>query len=123
MKLGLYSITYPGYSPVEIDGKRPHGNPMDIDAKSRQEIRAITAEQDDESVWAAVRGVGEKQMHSHFGGEYVRTENGYDGYLCYEFCHRAQNVQHELQGREYVDEQAALAREYLNSLLPIGAPS
>jgi sugar phosphate isomerase/epimerase len=108
----------------------------------------LLTEQDDESVRAAVRAVGAQQVHSHFGGEYVRGENGsinqrpleygppavnyatfveelaatgYDGYLCYEFCHRAQNAKHELQGREYVDEQAALAREYLNSLLPIGA--
>ncbi len=60
MKIGLYSITYLGiwyrgpaltiiefvsqaralgYDGVEIDGKRPHGNPMDLDAKARAEIR------------------------------------------------------------------------------------
>lgn len=60
MKIGLYSITYlgiwyrgpaltikefisqarrVGFDGVEIDGKRPHGNPMDLDAKARQEIR------------------------------------------------------------------------------------
>lgn len=110
----------------------------------------LLTEQDDESVRAAVREVGTQQKHSHFGGEFSRTDNGsikqrpldfgapdvnyatfvdelaktgYDGYLCYEFCHRAENARHELQGREYVDEQAALAREYLNSLLPIGALS
>ena len=60
MKIGLYSITYLGiwyrgpaltleefitqarklgYEGVEIDGKRPHGNPMDLDAAARTEIR------------------------------------------------------------------------------------
>lgn len=64
MKIGLYSITYLGvwytggalsvidfikqakklgYSGVEIDGKRPHGNPMDISPKARKEIKEITA--------------------------------------------------------------------------------
>jgi sugar phosphate isomerase/epimerase len=60
MKIGLYSITYLGiwyrgpaltlkefitqarklgYDGVEIDGKRPHGNPMDLNAGARAEIR------------------------------------------------------------------------------------
>ena len=60
MKIGLYSITYLGiwyrgpalalkefitqagklgYDGVEIDGKRPHGNPMDLDARTRADIR------------------------------------------------------------------------------------
>ena len=60
MKIGLYSITYLGiwyrgpaltikefisqarrlgYDGVEIDGKRPHGNPMDLDERARAEIR------------------------------------------------------------------------------------
>lgn len=60
MKIGLYSITYLGawyrgpaltvtefitqarklgYEGVEIDGKRPHGNPLDLDAKARCAIR------------------------------------------------------------------------------------
>jgi sugar phosphate isomerase/epimerase len=65
VKIGLYSITYLGiwykggaltvpefiakakelgYSGVEIDGKRPHGNPMDLDASARKEIKQITAD-------------------------------------------------------------------------------
>lgn len=64
MKVGLYSITYLGiwykggalslrdfiaqakrlgYDGVEIDGKRPHGNPMDLSAGARREIRSIAA--------------------------------------------------------------------------------
>jgi sugar phosphate isomerase/epimerase len=60
MKLGLYSITYLGvwyrgpaltleeligrarqygYDGVEIDGKRPHGNPLDLPAARCQELR------------------------------------------------------------------------------------
>ena len=60
MKVGLYSITYSGtwykgeflsikemirkakalgYEGVEIDLKRPHGFPLDLDEKARTEIR------------------------------------------------------------------------------------
>lgn len=60
MKIGLYSITYLGiwyrgpaltisefitqakklgYESVELDGKRPHANPMDLDAQARAAIR------------------------------------------------------------------------------------
>src|SRR6266542_2131592 len=60
MKLGLYSITYLGlwyrgraltldeviqrareygYDGIEVDGKRPHGNPLDLTAERCQELR------------------------------------------------------------------------------------
>jgi sugar phosphate isomerase/epimerase len=60
MKVGLYSITYLGiwydgpaltfeefvkraqaygYAGIELDGKRPHGNPMDLDQRTRDEMR------------------------------------------------------------------------------------
>ncbi len=62
MKLGLYSITYLGlwyrgealtlpqmiararkygYDGIEIDGKRPHGNPLDWPAPRCRELRSI----------------------------------------------------------------------------------
>src|SRR5262249_47339654 len=62
MKLGLYSITYLGiwyrgealtlpdliktarrfgYDGIEIDGKRPHGNPLDWPARRCKELRAL----------------------------------------------------------------------------------
>lgn len=62
MKIGLYSISYLGiwydgpaltfegfvkrakkygYSGIELDGKRPHGNPMDLDQRDRDEMRNI----------------------------------------------------------------------------------
>ncbi len=62
MKVGLYSITYLGiwfrgaaltleevvrrakkygYAGVEIDGKRPHGNPLDWPTKRCKELRAL----------------------------------------------------------------------------------
>lgn len=64
MKVGLYSITYLGvwydgpglifeefvkraksygYAGVELDGKRPHGNPMDLDQRTRDKMRNILA--------------------------------------------------------------------------------
>lgn len=62
MKIGLYSISYAGiwyrgpalsfkdfvqraksfgYSGIELDGKRPLGNPMDLDQRTRAEMRDI----------------------------------------------------------------------------------
>lgn len=64
MKIGLYTITYLGiwyrgraltlpeaveraarigYDGIEIDGKRPHGNPMDWDERARREFRDLCA--------------------------------------------------------------------------------
>jgi sugar phosphate isomerase/epimerase len=64
MKIGLYSITYPGiwyrgraltlpevveraaaigFDGIEIDGKRPHGNPIDWDERARREFRELCA--------------------------------------------------------------------------------
>ncbi len=65
MRLGLYSITYLGvwyrgpaltleeviararsygYTGIEIDGKRPHRNPLDMPAARCREIQDIEAE-------------------------------------------------------------------------------
>jgi sugar phosphate isomerase/epimerase len=65
MKVGLYSITYLGiwyrgralampelveraatlgYDGIEVDGKRPHGNPMDWDERARAEFRGLCEE-------------------------------------------------------------------------------
>jgi sugar phosphate isomerase/epimerase len=62
MEIGLYSVTYLGiwydgsaltfpelvvrakeigYTGIELDGKRPHGNPMDLDQRARQEMRDL----------------------------------------------------------------------------------
>ena len=66
IKLGLYSITYGGvwyrgdaltveqvigrakkfgYQGVEIDGKRPHGNPLDMSKARCQQLRKLAADQ------------------------------------------------------------------------------
>jgi sugar phosphate isomerase/epimerase len=62
MKISLYSISYMGiwydgptlpfeeivrraksygYDGVELDGKRPHGNPMDLDQRAREKMRSL----------------------------------------------------------------------------------
>ncbi|HET6566405.1 MAG TPA: sugar phosphate isomerase/epimerase family protein [Rhodothermales bacterium] len=92
----------------------------------------------------AVRTVGPLQVHTHFGGEFYRDEDGraqlrwhnwgqpapdyphfirllreigYDGYLGYELCHPVLNEYHEYAGLDYVDEQVRLAREYMGRVL------
>ncbi len=42
---------------------------------------------------------------------------GYDGYLCYEFCHQALDERHRLQGLDFVDHHTRLAVRYLRDLL------
>jgi len=62
MKISLYTVSYMGiwydgpalrfedivkrakdygYDGIELDGKRPHGNPMDLDARTRERMRAL----------------------------------------------------------------------------------
>lgn len=104
----------------------------------------IMTRQDEEWVRQAALAVGELQVHSHFGGEFYRDDEGrvqpkrysfiqplpdyaaflklmqeigYDGYFCYELCHPVLNDAHEPQGLEYVDEQARLAQEYMHTLI------
>jgi sugar phosphate isomerase/epimerase len=104
----------------------------------------IMIRQDGEWVRQAALTVGDLQVHSHFGGEFYRDaegriqpkpyyftrplpdyaaflrlmkEIGYDGYFCFELCHPVLNDNHEPQGLDYVDEQARLAQEYMQTLI------
>jgi sugar phosphate isomerase/epimerase len=95
----------------------------------------------------AARDVGSLQVLSHFGGEYVRDEDGtvrglvrhrdgsltpenfytdfvrgmhdigYDGYLGYELCHPLPKVDGVTVGVEFADLNARLAAEYLGAIL------
>lgn len=91
----------------------------------------------------AARATGKLQVHTHASGEFRRdgegnvvqhnfrfpstvpnypamieamTEIGYDGYLCFEFCHLALDEHHQLQGRDFVDDQVRMAAEYFRNL-------
>lgn len=94
---------------------------------------------EDEFVRTAARTVGKRQVHSHYGGEFEEVagqvrllpatfgkalinypvflrgmrEVGYDGYLCFEFCHPAVNHKNEPLGIEFIDEQVGLALRYM----------
>ena len=100
--------------------------------------------QDDKWVKQAVLDTGELQVHSHFGGEWARNsagevildlpshlpftfinypvfikalkESGYNGYMDFEFCHRALE-NHQPAGIEYIDKQAKYALEYMRNLI------
>lgn len=104
----------------------------------------LLVRQDDEYVMSAVRATGDLQVHSHFGGEFeeengeavqrrIRHMNralinypafvkaleeiGYDGYLCYEFCHPCLGPNHELLGLDEVTRQVDLAGRYMRTLV------
>ncbi len=91
----------------------------------------------------AVRDVGALQMHTHASGEFEADKNGdpvlvpwdaymtptnypafvkalketgFEGYLCYEFCHRPRK-HGELLGMEYIDEQVQYAVKYFRQLM------
>ena len=102
----------------------------------------IEPNQSDEWLWEAGMVIGAEglQVHSHFGGEFRRDEEGrvqikpihfgqpltnyptflkimkeigYEGYFCYEFCHPAVDDNHHPMGIEYIHTQAAFAQEYM----------
>jgi len=106
----------------------------------------IFDKQDKEYIADAVRTIGSLQVHSHFGGEYFRDENkvikprlldyyaggimpdyshyiqlmneiGYNGYFTFELCHPLLNKDHTGAGIDFVNEQVALAREYLANII------
>jgi len=117
VKIGLYSITYlgiwykggalslmdfirqakkMGFTGVEIDGKRPHGHPLDFSPKARAEIKAITegegldmiglaANNDfmspvDEHIEAQLMMVAEQiKLCRDFGGKIMRLFLGWPG--------------------------------------------
>jgi sugar phosphate isomerase/epimerase len=99
---------------------------------------------DRESVRQAALTVGALQVHSHFGGEYYRGDDGsvlarrleheqslpdygyflelmreigYDGWMSFELCHPLLNDRHEYLGLDYAHEQTKLAREFLQQLV------
>ena len=100
--------------------------------------------QDDDWVFQAARQTGALQMHTHASGEFKRLadgeivqhefrygsgvpnypafvnameEIGFDGYLCFEYCHPALDDLHVLRDRAFVDEQVELAFEYFSNLI------
>jgi sugar phosphate isomerase/epimerase len=106
----------------------------------------IMTRHDKEWVSNAVRTVGDLQIHSHYGGEYERNEQGlavpkmyeskfgkelpdyenyiqlmneigYEGYFTFELCHPVLNDSHEYEHLDYVDEQVKLAAEYLRNII------
>jgi sugar phosphate isomerase/epimerase len=104
----------------------------------------IMSVQDPEWVREAALAVGALQVHSHFGGEFSRDEDGraqlvpysfgrplpdyahymrlmreigFDGYFCYELCHPVLDKSHEPVGLAFVDRQARLAREYMERVI------
>jgi sugar phosphate isomerase/epimerase len=93
---------------------------------------------DADYVAQAVRDTGDLQVHSHFGGEFqgdaegvaqlegptnypafvkALKEAGYDGWVCYEFCHPCLDARHEPAGMERVDEQVGMAAEYMKRVI------
>ncbi|MBS0000946.1 MAG: sugar phosphate isomerase/epimerase [Cyclobacteriaceae bacterium] len=106
----------------------------------------IMTRHDKEWVGNAVRTVGDLQIHSHYGGEYMRNEQGqavpkvyeakfgkdlpdyenyiqlmneigYEGYFTFELCHPVLNDNHEYGKLDYVDEQVKLAAEFLKNII------
>lgn len=94
----------------------------------------------------AAEATGALQVHTHASGEFRRDADGtvvqhnirfpstvpnypafveamatigYEGYLCFEYCHLALDERHEIQGRDFVDDQVRMAAEYFRNLFHI----
>jgi sugar phosphate isomerase/epimerase len=84
----------------------------------------------------AARLVGDRQVLSHFGGEYDRDANGkvigegfykdfikamheigYTGYMSYELCHPLPLVNGETVGIEFAEKNAQLASEFIRGII------
>ncbi len=94
----------------------------------------------------AARTVGSLQTHSHFGGEFIRDEDGkaqlkphcfgfakplpdyphyirlmreigYEGFFTFELCHPVWDERHQAVKIDTVHEQAQLAREFMRDVI------
>ncbi len=99
---------------------------------------------DKEWVERAVRTVGDLQVHTHYGGEFRRDDEGqvvfkdwsfgrpvpdyahfidlmreigFDDWFCFELCHPLLDEMHQPLGIDYVHEQVELAQEYMRALI------
>ena len=97
-----------------------------------------------ENVTAAINTIGNLDVHFHYNGEFKRLPDGkivglptvfgepiqnyphivnelarigYDGYLCWEFCHNVTDSKGNPGTLREVDEQTQLALEYMRSLV------
>ena len=97
-----------------------------------------------EWVEKAAKTTGELQVHSHYGGEYKKDNNGdivqkhlkfgedipdypffmekmkeigYEGYFTFELCHSVLNESHEPAGLDFVDEQVELAQRFMRKIV------
>jgi len=104
----------------------------------------LLTSQEDAHVRAAVQETGALQVHSHYGGEFEEQDGeavqreirfsrrglinypafvkalkeiGYEGYLCYEFCHPCLGEDREVMGLDEVTRQVGLAARYMKKLL------
>lgn len=89
-----------------------------------------------ENIRKAAGLVGDRQVLSHFGGEYERGadgkvigqdfyrdfvkamhEIGYNGYMSYELCHTLPIVNGQTVGVEFAEKNAQLAAEFMKGLI------
>ncbi len=104
----------------------------------------LLTSQNDDYVTRAVRDTGDLQVHSHYGGEFEERDGeavqrqilhttrglinyptfvqalkeiGYEGYLCYEFCHPCLGENRQLLGLDEVARQVELAGRYMRKLV------
>ncbi|MGH9315081.1 MAG: hypothetical protein ACRD1S_17990 [Vicinamibacterales bacterium] len=157
MNVGLYSITFLGvwyrgpaltleqliertreygYTGIEVDGKRPHGNPLDLPTNRCLEVRkradaagvdiyAVAANNDysSQDVDGHVRGYVRRSdgglTAEDFYADFVSglLEIGYEGYIGYELCHSLPKVDGRTVGIEFAEQNARLAAEYMRAVI------
>ena len=101
-------------------------------------------EDDKENITTAINTIGNIDVHFHYNGEFERLPNGkidvipsfgypkinhydhivkelarigYNGYLCWEYCHCALDEKGNPGGLKVIDDQTKLALEYMRGLV------
>ncbi len=96
-------------------------------------------EQNEDWLRKGAETIGKLHVHTHYGGDFKREggivvqdslspdmypffvkllkQHGYQGYLCFEYCHPAVDRNHNPAGIAHVHEQAAMALEYMRRLI------
>ncbi len=96
----------------------------------------IMDDKSEDNIIIAAKAVGDRQVLSHFGGEYERgadgkvtgedfyryfvkamTETGYSGYMSYELCHPLPVVDGQTVGIEFANKNAQLAAEFMKGII------
>ena len=144
---GDYGVTLglQNHAPIIRDWRDVHEVITQIDSPHLKAIIDVPHNEDSaENVKEAIRTIGKNDIHFHFNGEFERLPDGsigmkytvfgapiqnyqtlvnelarigFEGHLCWEFCHNVTDAKGNPGTLKEVDEQTILALEYMRGLI------